>query len=381
MSHTADSLREQFSQCFGGDPDVIVRAPGRVNLIGEHTDYSDGFVMPAAIDRSTWVAARRTGGASQLASRERGVAPVFDAASAEPGQVEGWAQYPAGVAWSLRFEGFDSVSNVEAVVASELPSGAGLSSSAALEVAFLHVWNELGGYRLTGLEIARLARLAENRFVGVGCGIMDPLASALGRAGHALLVDTRTLEVAYAPIPSEWRLVVCDTAMPRALADSAYNQRRLEVERAAQLLGVAALRDADSGAVDDARGTLGELLHRRARHVVSENQRVQTFAAALQAADEQGVGRTMRASHVSLRDDFEVSCPELDSMAEAAWSVEGCVGARMTGAGFGGACVALVRAEAEHEFVRAVARAYGEQTGRVGTFQVVSASNGAGKFM
>lgn len=370
-------VHEAFAERFGGEPAVVVRAPGRVNLIGEHTDYSGGWVMPVAIDRETWLAVRPTKGRTWLESRECGPAAPFEAMRVEPGCAEDWGAYVAGVSWALRQWGFEDVDDLEAVVASTLPIGSGLSSSAALEVGAALAWNTLHRWGLDGWELARVAQEAENRFVGVACGIMDQAASALARAGCAMMLDTRSLEATHVPLPAAWRIVLCDTQTPRSLAASAYNERRREVEAAAAVLGVPSLRDASKEQVEAHRGELGPTLARRASHVVGENERVQTLARALARSDAAAVGAAMAESHVSLRDQFEVSSPALDAMAEAAWDAPGCVGARMTGAGFGGACVALVEADLAEAFVEVAGKAFLAASGGLGRFGTCLAAGGA----
>ena len=369
------AVLEAFEARFGGLPEVVASAPGRVNLIGEHTDYSEGWVMPAAIDRRTWIAARRVPGASRIHSLERGDARSFEASDVRPG-IADWGAYVAGAAWALGREGFDSVPNIEAVVGSDVPIGAGLSSSAALLVAAVAVWDRLGQMALAGSEIARIAHRAESGYVGLSCGMMDQTASSLGRVGCALLLDTRTLDVRYVPIPEAWALVVCDTCTPRTLANSAYNERRREVEHAASILGVPSLRDASIDLVECHAAALGPVLVRRARHVVTENGRVHAAAAALDRGDAPSVGLAMRDSHASLRDCFEVSSAALDAMAQAAWEAPGCIGARMTGAGFGGACVALVHRRSVPEFLESVNRRYLEGQGNPASLLLLRPDDG-----
>lgn len=334
--------RELFRATFAGEPESGAFAPGRVNLIGEHTDYNHGFVLPVALDRGVTVVARPSpDGMNRLVSAQGGPGQSF-ALDVQPGQVDDWARYPAAVAWALKQNGTPARTALECAVDGDLPFGGGISSSAALEVAFATLWNAVDGLGLDGLRIAQLTQRAENDFVGVKCGIMDMMASALGQLDHALLIDTRDLSVAPVPFPAALRVVVCDTGMDRALAGSAYNQRRAECEAACTALGISSLRDAQPGdeiRIDDER------VRRRARHVLTENQRCLDFADALRAGDFSALGSLMAASHASLRDDYEVSSAELDGMVEAALSSPGCVGARMTGAGFGGCAVALCRAE------------------------------------
>lgn len=248
--------------------------------------------------------------------------------------------------------------NLEAYVASDLPIGSGLSSSAAMEMAFGVLWQELLRLDLSGRELARLGQQCEHEHIGVQCGIMDQMASALGRAGHAMFIDTRNLDLAYVPIPSTLTIVVCDTMKPRELSDSAYNERRLQTIEASEVLKTCTLRDATAEQIEGGRDQLGEVRYRRARHVQSENERCHRFVDALREGEIDQIYVLMRQSHESLRDDFEVSCPELDAMAEACWQAPGCIGARMTGAGFGGACVALVERGRTSVFREAVSAHY-----------------------
>lgn len=330
-----------FRRRFGQEPDAVAVAPGRINLIGEHTDYNDGFVFPVAIDRQVFVAAKPSDAPTRLLSEQVGEGSPFDAAKVEPGEVSSWAKYPAGMAWAMRSRGF-AVPNVSAAVISSLPMGSGVSSSAALEMAFGAVYRRLGEIDVSNPDLAQLGKVCENKFVGVNSGIMDQMASAMGREGQAMFLDTRSLEIQYAPVPPDLVIVLCDTKKERALTDSAYNERRSQCEDACRTLRVPALRDATLKDLERDRSRMPDVVYRRARHVITENDRAVEFKSALANGDRDRLGALMRASHESLRDDYEVSCPQLDWMAEAAWDSPGCVGARMTGAGFGGACVALV---------------------------------------
>jgi len=342
---------------------LVTVAPGRVNLIGEHTDYSEGFVFPAAIDRETYVAMSPAEDVTELTSLQLGEARPFDARTVAPGELQDWGRYVAGMAWALREAG-KAVPNVRAVVSSTVPMGSGISSSAALEMAVGVGFSALANAQLTLAELARLGQRCENGFVGVQSGIMDQMASACGRENQAMFLDTRTLAIEYAPIPERLVVAILDTKKPRALSDSAYNERRAQCEAACRTLGVAMLRDATLDQVMAA--DMDELVRQRARHVVTENARCVEFRDALRSGDMSRAGWLMRESHESLRDDFEVSCAELDAMAEAAWSAPGCVGARMTGAGFGGACVALVERDRWDEFVSATLSEYSRTAGREG---------------
>lgn len=373
---SVEQIRSLFRQRFGEDPAIVGVAPGRINLIGEHTDYNDGFVFPAAIDRLAYVAASPTEGPSELWSAQTGDAEPFDAAKVEPKQVGGWTLYPAGMAWALRGAG-GSVPNLKGVVDSNVPRSGGVSSSAALEMAFGVVWNRLANVGLSNPELAKLGKVCENQFVGVNSGIMDQMASAMGREGRAMFLDTRSLEIRYAPIPEGLVAVLCDTQKPRALTDSAYNERRSQCEEAAKILGVSALRDATLEQLEAAKAKLSDVVYRRARHVITEDDRCVAFADALERADLPELGRLMRASHESLRDDYEVSCPELDAMAEAAWAAPGCVGARMTGAGFGGSCVALVQEDQVEAFEAETLRGYRARTPLQGELMICKIVDGA----
>ncbi|MCC7230074.1 MAG: galactokinase [Fimbriimonadaceae bacterium] len=370
-------LGDFFQSTFHGDPAIVAIAPGRINLIGEHTDYNDGFVFPVAIDRYVVAAVRPTQGPTRLVSLLAGEGQTFQTAEVALGTVEGWAKYPAGMAWVLTQATGKALTNLEGVVVSNLPMGSGVSSSAAIEMAFGVAWNELSALGLGNKELALLAQKCENTFVGVNCGIMDQMASAMGRPDAAMFLDTRTLNIAYPPIPGDWSIVMCDTRRPRSLSDSAYNERRAQCEEAARMFGVAALRDANVEDLETYAGQMSETSWRRARHVITENARCIEFRDALRAGDRSRVFEVMKASHVSLRDDYEVSCHELDAMAEVCWSAPGCLGARMTGAGFGGACVALISANLEREFCVQVEERYRKSVGSEGRLLVCKAVQGA----
>lgn len=357
---------------------MVTRAPGRINLIGEHTDYHEGFVFPIAIDRGTWVAADLAA-TTKIQSQQLGKESTFMAGSTVPGGVSGWSSYPAGMAWALRGAGIQ-VQEIDALVMSDLPIGSGVSSSAALELAFGLAWTSLAGAFLDLTTLAEIAQRAENFYVGMPCGIMDQMASAHGREGHAMFLDTRTKQIDYAPIPAGMGIVLCDTRASHALKDGQYAIRRRQSFEAARKLGVSHLRDASFEKVQrDATPefALTDLQRRRARHIVSENARAIAFRKALGSEDLLRIGELMRSSHESLRDDYEVSCPELDAMAEACWSSPGCVGARMTGGGFGGACVALVKVESIQEFCSSVKARYRQQIHRHERLLLTSAAIGA----
>ena len=372
----SSEIRALFVERFGHDPAVVAVAPGRINLIGEHTDYNDGFVFPVAIDREAWIAAASSSGSSEVFSAEVGAAAPFDLATVEPGSIRDWGKYAAGMGWAIR-QGGHYAGNVQAVFSSDIPRSGGVSSSAALEMAFGQAWNRLGGLDISNPDLALTGQVCENRFVGVNSGIMDQMASAMGRAGQAMFLDTRTLEIDYAPVPAGLSVVLCDTKKPRALTSSAYNERRSQCEAAARALGVPALRDATMADLDAQKNSLDDVTYRRAKHVITENDRCVRFKDALAAGDLAQLGILMKASHKSLRDDYEVSIPELDRMAESARAAPGCVGARMTGAGFGGSCVALVRTELVSSFVEEALRAYDAATGLGGEAMACSVVDGA----
>jgi galactokinase len=319
-------------------------APGRVNLIGEHTDYNEGFVLPFALAQGiTATASRREDGMLAVTSGQAGGAPVAVALAAlAPGSVTGWAAYPAGVAWALREAGYHP-GGAAIAFGSDLPSGAGLSSSAALECATALALTGLYGRRVPLPELAALARRAENDFAGIPTGIMDQSASLLCQAGHALLLDCRSGQATEVPLPlagAGLTILVIDTRVRRALSDGRYGERRRECEEAARALGVPSLRDVTDS---PAPGQLPPLLARRARHVVTENARVLQTVDLLRAGDVRGCGPLLTASHASLRDDFEISWPQADAAVQAAVA-GGALGARMTGGGFGGSVIALAEA-------------------------------------
>jgi galactokinase len=341
------SVTAAFRERTGRVPDGVWRAPGRVNLIGEHTDYNDGFVLPVAIDREVAVAAARRDDDRLRCWSTREAAPSErPLADIGPGGPPGWALYVEGVAWALLERGVP-VGGADLVVDANLPVGAGLSSSAALEAAVVRALTDLAGARLAPVDLAITARRAETDVVGMPCGVMDQMASVCGRARHALFLDTRSLEAELVPLDlarEGLRLLVIDTRVRHQLTNAPYAERRRACHDAAAALGVAALRDVSLADVEAAAALLGDTGFRCARHVVTENARVLEVVAHLRDGDIAGTGAAMAASHASLRDDFRVSCPELDLAVDAAVAA-GAVGARMTGAGFGGSALAFVPAE------------------------------------
>src|SRR5437867_12031103 len=373
---TRDRVIREFEHRFGAPPARVARAPGRVNLSGDPTDYKHGCVLPMAIGGAVWMAFRRRGDERvSLCSLDYGENAVF---ARDDGAVRagGWVEYVRGVAWALRAAGAKT-RGWEGVASGDVPVGAGLSSSAALELASARIFADVGGLAWDPSAMARLAQRAENAWVGVNCGIMDQLISASGTAGHALLIDCRSLVTRSVPIPTGAAVVVLDTATRRGLVDSQYNERRLQCERAAAFFGVPALRDVDMAAFRSRSSDLDAVTRRRARHVVTENARTREAADSLERGDVREVGRLMNLSHDSLRDDFEVSRHELDIMVDLAQARPECHGARMTGAGFGGCAVALVERSSVSRFAREVASAYLQAAGLRPAVYVCSASEGA----
>ncbi|MGD2177534.1 MAG: galactokinase [Anaerolineae bacterium] len=369
-------VTHEFQRRFAAPPAFVVRAPGRVNLIGEHTDYNDGFVLPMAIDRAIWIALRpRTDG--------RVVAHALDfddtasfALSGLQNTGEGWAEYVKGVAWALQEAGY-ALRGWEGVLGADVPRGAGLSSSAALELATARAFAAVSDLQWNAAKMARLCQRAENDWVGMQCGIMDQMISAVGQADHALLIDCRSLETELVPLPSETALVVLDTATRRGLLDSAYNVRRRQCEAAARFFGVPALRDVSLELFKARSSELDEVTRRRAHHVITENTRTLQATEAMRRDDPAQMGRLMNASHASLQDDFDVSSEALNAMVGCARREEGCHGARMTGAGFGGCAIALVEEETAATFSATVAACYRETTGTAPNVYICTAANGA----
>jgi galactokinase len=356
-------------------------APGRVNLIGEHTDYNGGFVLPLALPFGVSVAGRRRDDRQlSLRSRQEPDEPVtVPVDELTPGRVKGWAVYPAGVVWALREAG-QPVEGVDLIVDGDVPQGAGLSSSAALECATAVACVDLFALDLSRLDLARLAQRAENEFAGVPVGIMDQTAALVCTAGHALFLDTRALEFEQVPFDVEaagLALLVIDTRAPHRLVQSEYADRRHACESAARLLGVEMLRDIDVSSLDEALRRLPEDgLRRRVRHVVSENARVIGTVDRLRAGEIRSIGPLLTASHESLRDDYEVSSPELDVAVDAALGA-GALGARMTGGGFGGCAIALVGSESQQAVVDAVEGAFARRGFTAPHCVTVTASDGA----
>jgi galactokinase len=379
MTSVLHRVTEAFRQLTGRDPEGVWSSPGRVNLIGEHTDYNDGFALPFAIEARSWVAvARRDDGVLRMRSvQQPGRDSQVTLEDLAPGQPEGWSAYVAGVVWAAHRAGHP-VTGLDVLVDGRVPLGSGLSSSHALECAVALAVDALGGIDLGTDDLARLSLVTENDFVGARTGMMDQLASLRGTAGHALFLDNRSLAVEQVPLDPAadgLRLLVLDTRVHHGNADGAYGDRRAACERASALLGLQALRDQPSDGLDKALSRLPEDLRGRVRHVVTEDARVLAAVAALRAREWARLGALMDASHESLRDDYEVSCDELDVAVDAARAA-GAVGARMTGGGFGGSAIALVPEHAVAAVTDSVVKAFAERGWPVPDVVEVTPSDG-----
>lgn len=377
------TLAQQFQDRFGQPPVGVWAAPGRVNVIGEHTDYNDGFVLPFAIDRATLVAASlREDSTVRVSSTfsDAGEVVIGDLDVLAAGDVEGWAAYPLGVLWALRQAGH-AVSGMDLLIDSQVPVGAGLSSSAAIECAVAVAANELFQLGLDGAELALIGQRAENEMVGAPTGLMDQSASLLGKQGHAVFLDCRSLHAELVPFPLEENglaLLVIDTRVSHSHATGGYAARRRACEVGADVMGVGALRDLSEADLEEASGLLDDETFRRVRHVVTENARVQEAVGLLRAETPQSIAPLLDASHVSMRDDFEISCPELDLAVEASRGA-GALGSRMTGGGFGGSAIALTPVEDIDRVTSAVMEAFADAGFTEPAIFAVSPADGAGR--
>ncbi|MFW0773740.1 galactokinase [Paenarthrobacter nitroguajacolicus] len=365
MTTTTDAgvLAARFQETFGATADGVWQAPGRVNLIGEHTDYNEGFVLPFAIDKTAKVALRvRDDSKVRMLSTFGGHGLVeADLADSEPGSGAGWSRYPRGVAWALKERGIE-VPGFDLLLDSDVPSGAGLSSSHAIECAVISALNELTGAGLAAEDLVLATQRAENVFVGAPTGIMDQSASLRGAKGQAVFLDCRDQHVELVPFDAEASglvLLVIDTKVSHSHADGGYASRRASCELGAEILGVKALRDVGVERLEEASGLLDETTLRRVRHVVTENDRVLQTVETLGADGPAAIGGLLDASHVSMRDDFEISCPELDLAVDTS-RANGAIGARMTGGGFGGSAIALTPVDQEQQVRDAVVRSFAE---------------------
>lgn len=383
-----ERIEKRFRERFGERPAHLVRAPGRVNLLGEHVDYNDGFVMPAAIDRATYIAFSSVPGTvSTLIADDFNEEISFSTLSIQTKtqlnseKLPEWGMYPAGVMQMLLTLGY-TVPPIQAVFASDVPRGSGLSSSASVETAFLTAWQGLAGWSMAPMERARLCQKAENQYVGVNCGIMDQFASICGVENRLLLLDCRSLEWKTIPMPEKYAIVIADTTVRRRLTSGEYNQRRSECELAVHLLrqrlpGIRSLRDVSLKDFNRFASELPPVIEKRARHVVEEISRTNQARVALELGAIDYFGRLMNACHASLRDLYEVSSFELDTMVDIAQSLEGCLGARLTGAGFGGCTVNLVAAEKRIEFAETLNERYRTATGLAPEIYLTQAADGA----
>lgn len=382
MCCRAEALAAGFEKAYGSRP-AIFRAPGRVNLIGEHTDYNDGFVMPAAIPMSTLAAvAPRADGKLKIRSAQFNDEVEFPIEGLNGGPRHHWSDYVRGVAGVIQAMGH-KLQGASLMVDSDVPLGSGLSSSAALEVSTALAIASVSGITLDPLTVAKLSQRAEHEYAGTHCGIMDQFIAAFGRAEHALMLDCRSLAYELLPLASDVRLVVCNTMVKHELAGGEYNKRRADCEAGVKALqkhlsNITALRDVTIDELERYKDELPERVYRRCRHVVTEDQRVTDSAVALKAGDLNKFGELMYASHNSLSDDYEVTCDELVLMVNLASKIDGVYGARMTGGGFGGCTVNLVEAEAAERFQTTIASEYEAKTGKKPAVYICSAADGAG---
>jgi galactokinase len=383
-----DQITSTYHEKFGQTPAYVARAPGRVNLLGEHVDYNDGFVLPAAIDRATYIAfspantPHSTLVAVDFNQQARfSLESIQSKTQVDSSPLPEWTLYPAGVMWALLEEKL-TISSMNAVFASDVPRGSGLSSSASVEMVFMIACQTLGGWTLPSMQRALLGQKAENKYVGVNCGIMDQFASACGVESKLLLLDCRSLEWKTIPLPENVSIVIADTTVRRKLTTGEYNNRRSACEEAVRLLqqdlpSIKSLRDVSVDNFNRFSGKLPDEIEKRARHVVEEIGRSNQSQALLDAGDIQSFGKLMNECHISLRDLYEVSCPELNVMTRIAQTLEGCYGARLTGAGFGGCTVNLVACDSAEDFAKNLAKFYEAETGLHPEIYITHASNGA----
>jgi galactokinase len=377
-----DLIEAQFRERFGGEPMVWARAPGRVDLMGSHTDYNLGYVLTQAIDRDTWIAARpRSDGAVVIESLNLEGRGEFQIEEIEYDAAVPWTNYVRGVAAVLQEEGYP-LRGFDGLIHSTIPFGSGLSSSAALEVATAVLFDTLGELSLNPVQMALFCQRAENEFVGMNCGILDQYSSTMGKAGSVLLLDCRDLSSQTKPVVDGIQVVICDTRTKRELTGSEYAERRAQCEKGTRILagfysGVEALRDVSLKQLNTHRGVLSDVVYRRSRFVIEENQRVLDMADALARGDREAIGALAAASYAGARDLYEISCHEMERMIAAMRSGPGVIGARQAGAGFGGCMVAFVERESLDEFTQHVRERYHAGTGIEPEVYPVQAAPGA----
>ncbi len=377
---TEQQLGDWFASAFGQPATQMVKAPGRVNLIGEHTDYNDGFVLPAAINYYTHIALAPSGDQTlELVAHnfdQERVTIALDQPMVHDASVS-WPNYVRGVIQEMQAKGF-KLKGGKLYIAGNVPAGAGLSSSASLEMALVRAFTALSGESVDPIQAALMGQAAENNFVGCNCGIMDQLISARGEASSALLIDCRDLSTRAVSVPADWEILIVHSGVKRGLVDSEYNQRRQQCEAAAAFFGKTSLRDVSLAELLDAEGKLDDLSFRRARHVLTENQRTLIAADALARGDMQVLARAMAESHASMRDDFQITTPAIDTLVEIlAKASAGLGGARMTGGGFGGCVVSIAPASQIPAMMAAVEAEYQARTGCVPSLIPAKASAGA----
>ncbi len=384
-----EQLLQKFNEIFGAGGDIRVYfAPGRVNLIGEHTDYNGGHVFPCALTIGTYAAVRKNTDKTlrfySMNFEHLGVITSFVEGLTKK-KEDDWANYPKGVIWALQQKGYIIEQGMDVVYFGNIPNASGLSSSASLEVLTGYILKELFHFELYMIELALISQYAENKFIGVNCGIMDQFAVAMGKKDHAIFLDTSNLACEYAPIKLDnAKIIIACSNKKRGLGDSRYNERRSECEEALKelqtVIAVKALGDLSEEEFEAHKSAIGDPVRiKRAKHAVYENRRTIQAVKALKAGNIAEFGQLMNASHISLRDDYEVTGIELDTLAETAWQQKGVMGSRMTGAGFGGCTVSIVENEYTREFIKAVGKTYEEKIGYKADFYVVDIGNGPGR--
>lgn len=376
-------IREEFRSLYGANPEVGVRAPGRVDLMGSHTDYNEGFVMTLPIDRETWILARpRDDGQVRMVSLNMDSQIGFGATHPQDGKLRDWGVYVQGVAVELSNAGF-ALKGCDAVVHGTVPLSSGLSSSAALEAAVATLFEQLGSFRLDPVDKAKLTQKAENNWVGVNCGILDQYSSILGERHNTLVLDCHSLTHSYAAVPRDLRIVICNTKAPRNLSGSEYGDRRAQCEQGAAYFArldatVRSLRDVPLDLFEQHKGNLPDVVARRSRFIIEENKRVKTLAKALENNDREEIDALMTDSFIGCRDLFEISVPAMGAMFDAMHSAPGVVGCRQTGAGFGGCMVAVVERSQVDDFCGHTSETYHAATGLFPEIYPIRTAHGAG---